>query len=49
MEKRLPDELASRSIAGARAICAEIAARLRRMPSTPGVETPDAVFRRLGG
>ncbi len=49
MEKRLPEELTSRNVAGAAALCTEIAQKLRRMPAAAALETPDAVFRRLGG
>ncbi|MBM4385779.1 MAG: hypothetical protein FJ091_20720 [Deltaproteobacteria bacterium] len=48
-EKVLPGELASRGVQGGAAICNEIAAKVRRLTTTGGADTPDAVFRRLGG
>lgn len=48
-EKVLADELASRGIAGSAALCGEIAAKARRLAGGTSSETPDAVFRRLGG
>lgn len=48
-EKLLSIELASRGVADAASVCAGFAAKLRSMRSTGSEETPDAVFRRLGG
>jgi hypothetical protein len=48
-EKVLPAELAARGVAGAPALCQQIAAKARKLVEGPSVETPDAVFRRLGG
>jgi hypothetical protein len=45
----LPAELRSRAIADPEAICTKIALTLERMGSEPVAETPEAVFRRLGG
>jgi len=49
MEKVLPNELASRGVQGGTAICSDIAAKVRRLTTNAGADTPDAVFRRLGG
>jgi hypothetical protein len=48
-EKLLVAELASRGIADSAAICNEIASKARRLAGAATAETPDAVFRRLGG
>lgn len=48
-EKLLAGELASRGVANAASVCAEFATKLRGMGTSGGAETPDAVFRRLGG
>lgn len=49
VEKVLPNELKSRGIADVAALCNDLAAKARRVASASGAETPDAVFRRLGG
>jgi hypothetical protein len=49
VEKVLPAELSARSVADAGPICAGIASKARRLASSAGAETPDSVFRRLGG
>jgi hypothetical protein len=49
MEKVMPNELASRGVQGGAGICSEIAAKVRRLTMGFGPDTPDAVFRRLGG
>lgn len=49
VEKLLPAELSARSVADAGSICAGIASKARRLASRVGAETPDSVFRRLGG
>jgi hypothetical protein len=50
VEKVLATELKTRGIDAAESLCAEIARGLRSLaPSAKGAETPDAVFRRLGG
>lgn len=49
VEKLLSVELANRGVPDAKAVCAGFAVKLRGMRSTGGDETPDAVFRRLGG
>ena len=48
-EKVLAGELGSRGIANGAALCREIAAKARQLARPGGDETPDAVFRRLGG
>jgi hypothetical protein len=48
-EKVLVGELTSRGIAGSPALCSELAAKARRLAGASSGETPDAVFRRLGG
>jgi len=49
VEKLLPGELSCRGIAAGAGLCAAIGTGLTGMGSGPAVETPDAVFRRLGG
>lgn len=49
VEKLLVGELSSRGIDDAARVCAEIAAKARRFAGAPRAETPDSVFRRLGG
>jgi hypothetical protein len=49
VEKVLPGELTSRGVQGAAAICSDIAAKVRRLVASASSDTPDAVFRRLGG
>ncbi len=50
VEKLLPAELASRSIVSAPALCSQLAGKVRRLSAGgAGADTPDAVFRRLGG
>lgn len=49
LEKVLPGELTSRGVQGGAAICGEIAAKVRRLTASSSADTPDAVFRRLGG
>ncbi|HEU4427211.1 MAG TPA: hypothetical protein VFT98_00520 [Myxococcota bacterium] len=49
VEKLLTTELANRGIADAVSLCAQIAQKARRLQGAAGPETPDAVFRRLGG
>lgn len=44
----LPEELSNRGVDGA-SICATISAGLQSMEAGEARETPDAVFRRLGG
>jgi hypothetical protein len=48
VERVLPAELSSRGI-DADAVCSAIRSGLRGMASGPAMETPDAVFKRLGG
>jgi hypothetical protein len=48
-EKVLVGELTSRGIAEARSVCGELVTRLRAMTGVSAGDTPDAVFRRLGG
>jgi hypothetical protein len=49
VEKLLSVELANRGVPDAASVCAGFAVKLRSMRSTGVDETPDAVFRRLGG
>jgi hypothetical protein len=49
MEKVMPNELASRGVQGGAGICSDIAGKVRRLITGVGSETPDVVFRRLGG
>jgi hypothetical protein len=49
VEKLLPAELSARSVAGGGTICADIASKTRSLAGRAAAETPDSVFRRLGG
>lgn len=49
VEKLLPKELATRGIEGGEAVCTRIQQGLSGLTPGKQVETPDAVFRRLGG
>jgi hypothetical protein len=49
IEKLLVGELSSRGIANATSLCGDLASRVRRLAGHGDAETPDAVFRRLGG
>ena len=48
-EKVLVGELVSRGVADSAALCSDLAAKARRLAGRPSAETPDTVFRRLGG
>jgi hypothetical protein len=48
-QKILPVELGSRGIEGVDELCQSIVAGLRNVTNGPVSETPDAVFKRLGG
>ena len=48
-DKVLPTELDSRGITDAQSICADIKRGLGSLDSGAGPDTPDAVFKRLGG
>jgi hypothetical protein len=48
-EKVLINELTTRGVAGAPALCSEIAGRARKLTASATSDTPEAVFRRLGG
>jgi hypothetical protein len=48
-EKVLAGELSSRGIANASALCVDLAAKARKLVGSASAETPDAIFRRLGG
>lgn len=48
-EKVLPAELSSRGVEGGDALCRDMIGTLKGMSSSGGAETPDAVFKRLGG
>ena len=49
LDKVLPSELASRGIDGGADICLELQGGLAGIDSGAEPETPDAVFKRLGG
>ena len=51
VEKVLPNELAARGVDGAEAICTQLAAATKGMETGDGsgTESPEDVFRRLGG
>jgi hypothetical protein len=49
VERVLAAELANRGIAHSPQLCGEIATRVRALATQSAGETPDAVFRRLGG
>lgn len=49
LEKLLPQELTTRGVEGGEAVCARIKSGLASLAPGRPVETPDAVFRRLGG
>ncbi len=49
VEKLLPAELASRSVPDASSICEALALRTRAISAGVAQDTPDSVFRRLGG
>ncbi len=48
-DKILPKELDSRGIDGSESLCADIKRGLSSLDTAGGAETPDAVFKRLGG
>ncbi len=47
-ERVLPKELAARGVQDPERVCAELIPGLAQLDAGPGVETPDAVFARLG-
>jgi hypothetical protein len=49
VDRILPGELSSRGIDGGDGVCASIRANLQHLDAGEAVETPDAVFQRLGG
>lgn len=49
IEKVMPGELAARGVDDADAVCARLAERVDRIDAGEGAESPDEVFRRLGG
>lgn len=49
LEKVLPTELATRGIESGSSVCLEISAGLDAVEGSGEPETPDAVFKRLGG
>jgi len=48
-EKILPEELRTRGIDDADSICGQLATVLKSMPDEATGESPEAVFKRLGG
>ena len=52
VQKILPRELRQRGVAGEAALCDRLVSGLQVLesqPSAPAADTPDAIFRRLGG
>ncbi len=49
IEKVLPGELSARGVADADGICNRLAGRVEGIDAGGGAESPDEVFRRLGG
>lgn len=49
VEKILPGELKTRGIDNAEAVCGGLARSLKAMPDEQVGESPEAVFKRLGG
>ena len=49
LDRVLPDELNSRGIEGGAAVCSDLQGGLASIDSGAEPETPDAVFKRLGG
>jgi hypothetical protein len=49
IQKILPSELASRGVDGVEEVCQRMLTGLRSVATGPISETPDAVFKRLGG
>jgi hypothetical protein len=49
VEKIMPDELRTRGIDEADSVCAQLVTSLKAMPDEEGSESPEAVFKRLGG
>lgn len=45
----LPEELATRGVEGASSLCESLSADLKNLEAGDVGETPDAIFRRLGG
>jgi hypothetical protein len=45
----LPNELAARGIADAESICERLRSELAEIQDSAGIDTPEAVFARLGG
>jgi hypothetical protein len=49
VSRMLPEELSNRGVEGAASLCESIAADLKHLEAGDVRETPDAIFRRLGG
>jgi len=49
IEKVLPAELAARGIADATPICTRLVSGVRSLDAGPANDSPDEIFRRLGG
>lgn len=49
VEKILPGELRTRGIDDADSVCNQLGSVLKAMPDEDGGESPEAVFKRLGG
>ncbi len=48
LERVLPKELVARGVQDSESVCADLVPGLAKLEAAPGVETPDAVFARLG-
>ena len=49
LDKILPDELQARGVDDANSLCSSLAAKLKSVPDEDDSESPEAVFKRLGG
>lgn len=49
VQKVLPNELRTRGIDDADSVCQQLATQLKSMPDEAAGESPEAVFKRLGG
>lgn len=49
VDKILPEELKSRGVDNADSLCQQLVTTLKAMPEEAGAESPEAVFKRLGG
>jgi hypothetical protein len=49
VEKILPGELTTRGVENASSVCSQLASQLKAMPDESTGDSPEAVFKRLGG